>query len=262
MKVTQIRNATIVLSFQGHHILVDPMLSQKGRLPRLRYLEKTMRNPQVDLPREFQEFSSIIDFALITHCQKGHFDHLDSKGIAFLKERNLPIFSHDKDKTYLEKLGLMPIPLIKGDKNKFFDGTIELVNARHGTGPISALMEHGVGYFIQLPQTPSLYIMGDTILTEEIKQFIQNKRPDYIVAPTGMAKFDLGAPILLTEEEIIELARFSQSKIIANHMDALDHCRISRSRLRELISEHALQNILIPMDGETLDLVPAHFRHS
>jgi L-ascorbate metabolism protein UlaG (beta-lactamase superfamily) len=256
MNVTQIRNATIILSFDGHHILVDPMLSKRGRLPRLRYFKKTMRNPQVELPNEFQVYSSIIDFALITHCQKGHFDHLDNKGIAFLKERNVPVFSHVKDNAYLEKLGLTTMPLIKGHRNQFFDGTIELVNARHGTGPIAAFMEHGVGYFIQLPETPSLYIMGDTILTEEIKQFIQNKKPEYIVAPMGMAKFDLGSPILLTEKEIIELARLSQGKIIANHMDALDHCRITRVRLGEMVAEHAIQNILIPRDGETVKLLP------
>lgn len=256
MKITQIRNATIVLIYKHHQILVDPMLADKHGLPRLRFLGKGEKNPLVSLPGEFQELSGKIDFALITHCQKGHFDHLDRRGAHFLRKNKIPVFSHDKDQSYLQKLGLNAIPLKKGMKNSFFDGTIELINARHGVGGISFLMEHGVGYFFELPETPSVYVMGDTVLTDEIRTFIRNKQPDYIVAPTGKAVFDIGGPILMNEEEIVELSKLSNGKIIANHMDALDHCRINRTDLRKIIADNSLQNLLIPMDGETIDLLP------
>ncbi|KKK66625.1 hypothetical protein LCGC14_2962210, partial [marine sediment metagenome] len=59
-------------------------------------------------------------------------------------------------------------------------------------------MEHGVGYFIKLENEATLYLMGDTILTNEIREFIKKNQPDYIVAPTGKAQFDIGAPLLLT----------------------------------------------------------------
>lgn len=254
MKITQVRNATMVLSYKESHILIDPMLADQGRLPRLRYVGGGSKNPLVSLPSEFHELSGKIDFALITHCQKGHFDHLDRKGEVFLRNNKIPVFSHEEDVHYLQKLGMKTHALKKHSKNSFFDGSIELVNARHGVGGISFLMEHGVGYFIRLPQRPSLYLMGDTILTDEIRRFIHAEQPDYIVAPTGMAKFDIGSPILLTEKEIVELSKLSRGKIIANHMDALDHCRISRSHLKGLIADHSLENFLIPKDGESIDL--------
>ena len=252
MKITQIRNATVVLSYKNQHVLVDPMLADKAGLPRLRYFGGSGRNPLVDLPNEFSLLAPIINGCLITHCQKGHFDHLDGKGRAFLKSKNIPVFAHDKDEAFLKKAGMDVIPLKKNAQNSFFDGTIELVSARHGIGGISFLMEHGVGYFIRLPHTPSLYIMGDTVLTEEIRQFILERQPDYIIAPTGMAQFDIGGAILLSEKEIIELSKLSRGMIIANHMDALDHCRITRTQLKSLISQHGLSNILIPSDGEAV----------
>lgn len=254
MKITQVRNATMILSYKEHNILIDPMLAGQGKLPRLCYLGGGSPNPLVELPEKFDEISNKVDFALITHCQKGHFDHLDRRGASFLRQRKIPVFSNAKDQTYLNKLGLLTTPLKRYMKNNFFDGTIELVNARHGIGGISFLMEHGVGYFIRLPQMPSLYIMGDTVLTDEIRSFIDAEQPDYIVAPTGMAKFDIGSPILLTEKETIELSKLSRGKIIANHMDALDHCRVSRSRLKGLMAEYSLRNILVPEDGESIDL--------
>jgi hypothetical protein len=97
--------------------------------------------------------------------------------------------------------------------------------------------------------------MGDTILTNEIRDFVRINQPDYIVAPTGKAQFDIGAPLLLNEEEIIELASLSTGIIIANHMDALDHCRIGRRDLAIILNEHGLvKRFIIPKDGETLEL--------
>lgn len=47
MKITQLRNATIVLEFTVQSapvaLLVDPMLSRRGGLPTLRYLGGTRR---------------------------------------------------------------------------------------------------------------------------------------------------------------------------------------------------------------------------
>lgn len=255
MKITQIRSATIIIHYQNYKILVDPMLSRKGTKPRFLYLKKTNKNPQVELPEYFETIKMGITHSLITHCQKGHFDHLDSDGRSFLRDNKIKTFCTKHDNEYLinKKIDTITLP---DTINPFFDGTIELVRARHTKGFLTPFMEHGVGYFLQLPDHKSLYIMGDTILTDEIRSFIKDKQPHYIVAPTGMAKLDFGSPLLLDEEEIIELANLSSGIIIANHMDALDHCRISREKLKNIISKNILnKKFLIPEDGDTLDLV-------
>jgi L-ascorbate metabolism protein UlaG (beta-lactamase superfamily) len=254
MKVTQIRNATIVIEAQNQKILVDPMLAKQSSLPKLRYFKSHRRNPLVELPNAFGLLESNIDYAMITHCQKGHFDHLDRAGVRWLRENNVTTFCTEHDQPYLNKKGIRTKALPK-KSSSFLDGHIDLVPATHTTGWLTPFMEHGTGYFINLANEPSLYLMGDTVLTDTIREFVINNQPDYIVAPTGKAQFDIGAPLLLNEMEIIELAELSSGSIIANHMDALDHCRIGRLDLIELLNRHNLeQHFLIPKDGETLEL--------
>ncbi len=254
MKITQIRNATIVIEIQGISILVDPMLSKKSTLPKLRYYKSNYRNPLVKLPEAFHQLKDSIDYALITHCQKGHFDHLDRAGVHWLIKNKIPTFCTSHDSTYLQKKGIHT-KVLKEKCSAFFKGTIQQIPAKHTRGWLTPFMEHGVGYYIKLENEPSLYLMGDTILTDEIRRFIRDNQPDYIVAPTGKAQFDIGAPLLLNEKEIIELASLSTGLIIANHMEALDHCRINRQDLTTILKDQNLsKRFMIPNDGETVNL--------
>lgn len=259
MKITQIRSATLILEINRNTILVDPMLAKKGTLPRLRYFQSNLRNPLVEVPEKFKQLEMQIDYALITHCQKGHFDHLDRSGVRWLRERKIKTFCTAHDYNYLTKKGIMTQQLPE-KFGSFFNGSIQLIPAKHTTGWLTPFMEHGVGYFIQQDNEPSLYLMGDTILTDDIREFIQQNQPNYIVAPTGMAQFDIGAPLLLNENEIIELASLSHGTIIANHMDALDHCRISRENLKTILRKQGLERrFVIPEDGETIELDQTNF---
>lgn len=254
MKITQIRSATLVIEISGSSILVDPMLAKRGALPRLRYFKSQQRNPLVDLPERFYQLEKQIDCALITHCQKGHFDHLDRAGVRWLIKNSIETFCTQHDEKYLTRKGIIT-RLLPEKVGPFLNGSIQLVAAKHTTGWLTPFMEHGVGYFIQQDNEPSLYLMGDTILTDEIRAFIQTHQPDYIFAPTGLAQLDVGAPLLLNEKEIIELTRLSKGTIIANHMDALDHCRITRKMLKQLlVSEGLINRYIIPEDGETIEL--------
>ncbi len=254
MKITQIRSATLILEISNKTILVDPMLADKGTLPRLRYFKSTLANPLVALPEKFNQLEMQIDCALITHCQKGHFDHLDRSGVRWLKKHKITTFCTRHDDQYLNQKGILTQPLPE-KSGPFLNGNIQLIPAKHTTGWLTPFMEHGVGYFIQQDNEPSLYLMGDTILTDEIREFIQRNQPNYIVAPTGMAQLDIGAPLLLTEQEIIELASLSRGTIIANHMDALDHCRITRQHLKTIVRKQGLEErFIIPEDGETIEL--------
>ncbi|MDQ9090762.1 MBL fold metallo-hydrolase [Pseudoalteromonas haloplanktis] len=254
MKITQIRNATLIIEVTDKYILLDPMLAKKSALPRLRYYKNQQRNPLVELPNAFHQLENKIEYALITHCQKGHFDHLDLAGERWLRKNKVTTFCTKHDSLYLNKKGIN-IEVLKEKCSPFFNGTIEQVTAKHTTGWLTPFMEHGVGYFIKLEDEPTIYLMGDTILTDEIREFIKQNQPNYIVAPTGKAQLDIGAPLLLSEKDIIELASLSTGIIIANHMEALDHCRINRTGLNTLLSQHnLLTRFIIPNDGETLVL--------
>ena len=98
MHITQLRNATIIVHIGKRNILVDPMLAPKGALPPLRLLDgKRLRNPTIDLPEHAQKDLAQVTHCLITHCQKGHFDHLDPFGKKWLRETQTPVICTPHD---------------------------------------------------------------------------------------------------------------------------------------------------------------------
>ncbi|WP_231991061.1 MBL fold metallo-hydrolase [Pseudomonas sp. 7SR1] len=156
MKIQQIRNATIILESGPYRVLVDPMLAGKGTLPPLRLFGATQRNPLVELPASAEKDLERVTHCLITHCQKGHFDHLDRTAKRWLREKRIPVICTPHDAGYLAKRGLNVQPLAEDHERpvSFLDGTLRSVRCTHGRGLVGKLMEHGVGYLIELPVNP------------------------------------------------------------------------------------------------------------
>lgn len=254
MKITQIRNATIVVHYDNEVILVDPMLAPKGSIPPLKYLTTTRtRNPTAPLPDNTDDILNQVTHCLITHCQKGHFDHLDRAATKWLREHQIPVYCSDKDARFLERKGLNVQSLSTRKTNSFLQGTIELIPCVHGEGVIGRLMEHGNGFLIKQANQPSLYITGDTLLTEDVRQCIASEQPEWIVLPAGGAQFDVGGHIIMGIEEALEVAALSKGYIVANHLEALDHCPVTRCQLKDSVKEQSLTDrVIIPDDGETI----------
>ena len=114
-------------------------------------------------------------------------------------------------------------------------------------------MAHGYGYFIRLPGEPSLYIAGDTVLTQDVRNTIKQHSPDVVVIPAGGAQFDIGGDIIMGLEEAIEVGKLTKGWVVANHLEALDHCPVTREQLlEEGVACKINHRFLIPQDGETL----------
>lgn len=255
MKITQLRNATIILQLGAMHILVDPMLAAKETLQPLRLSDGLRRNPIVDLPTIADEALASVTHCLITHCQKGHFDHLDSNGKRWLRERQIPVICTPHDAPYLRERGLNVISLTEqhASGQTFFGGTIKTVRCTHGRGLVGSLMEHGVGYFLEMPNEPSVYLAGDTILSAGVKQFLLEHQPEINIIPSGGARMDVGGEIIMGQEEVISFTQLAHGKVVANHLEALSHCPVTRTGLAQAAREARLADRLcIPADGETL----------
>jgi len=253
MKIQQIRNATLVIETKGHRILVDPMLAAKGALPPLRFFGATQRNPIVDLPESAACALEQVTHCLITHCQKGHFDHLDRAGKRWLRDRQIPVFCTQRDAPHLSGLGLNVQALPESGPAAFFDGVIHQVRCTHGRGLVGKLMEHGVGYLIDLPGEPSVYVAGDTVLTPRIREFVARHQPQVNVVPAGGARFDIGGDIIMGVDEVIEFTRIARGVVIANHLEAISHCPTSRADLTlAAVRAGVSDRLLVPADGQTL----------
>jgi L-ascorbate metabolism protein UlaG (beta-lactamase superfamily) len=254
MEITHLRHATAIVRFGDASILVDPMLSPMGSLPPLRWFTKRRsRNPITDMPACAEAMLDTVTHALITHCQRHHFDHLDRPAVRFLRSRGIPVFCVIEDDAYLRERGLNTRPLRRNCENKFLDGVARLVPCQHGYGWITHFMANGVGYVIRLPGEPSLYIIGDTVLTSEVRSAIAGHRPDWLILPAGVARLDIGGPVLMNLEEILEAVSMVPGKVILNHMEALDHCRLSRQELQHALRKKGLsEKVIIPADGDTI----------
>jgi dihydrodipicolinate reductase len=65
------------------------------------------------------------------------------------------------------------------------------------------LQANGAGYFIELKDEPSIYICGDTVLTEDVKKAIKKFKSDIVVVAAGNASLDIGKSLLMTLDEVV-----------------------------------------------------------
>lgn len=123
MKITQLRNATVIIEASNNVILIDPMLALKGAIPALKYFTRhRRRNPLVELPQNTGALLERVTHCLITHCQKGHFDHLDRAAVKWLRNRQVPTICMQGDADYLARKGLKVLALEAYSEEQAFLG--------------------------------------------------------------------------------------------------------------------------------------------
>jgi L-ascorbate metabolism protein UlaG (beta-lactamase superfamily) len=245
----------MIIHSSEHRILVDPCLNPKGSLPPYTLFCKRPRlNPVVDLPPVSQSALSQITAGLITHCRYGHFDHLDGSGIRLFAKKQVLVYCSCLDEPYLRKRRINTIPLKMNQKTGFLTGSITAFPTAHGHGLIGRFMGPGAGYFIELQGDRTIYISGDTVMTQTVRQVLNDLRPDISILNAGTAVLDLGRPILMPIDEQLDFIRNAPGKVIAVHLDAFNHCLTTRDMLRDAVSREGLSHkVMIPEDGELLE---------
>ncbi len=261
VKIHHLRNATFVIESGANHIIIDPMLSDKGELPPFaRFRHKSQKNPIVSLPDNAAGILNKVTHCLLTHSQKfgikalQHTDHLDDAGESFLRGKNIPVVTREQDASYLEKHGLhVEAALQYWQAAELLGGKITAIPALHGHSWIHSLMANGAGFYLQLVDEPSIYISGDTVYTKDVERALTELKPDIAVMAAGSASLDISEPILMSLDEIVTFVRTAPHIVIANHLEALNHCPTSRLQLKQTLEKNGLlAKILIPDDGETL----------
>jgi L-ascorbate metabolism protein UlaG (beta-lactamase superfamily) len=254
MKITQLRSATIIVEHQQYVILVDPMLADQGEIPPLKWLTvHPARNPTIALPGNANEMLSRVTHCLITHCQKGHFDHLDRQGKKFLRDKRTPVFCTEADSDYLRSRGFDVIEIRTNQTSDFLGGSITPTPCLHGAGFAGRFMAHGSGFVIRWLEQPVLYLSGDTVMTDDVRTCLLQHKPDISVIPAGGARFEVGGEIIMGMDDAIAFCKLNPGITIANHLEALDHCPVTRAGLRAAAQGAGVSDrLLIPLDGETI----------
>ncbi len=253
MQIHHLRNATMVIATRDTVVLVDPMLGAKGTLPTFTYFRfKAQKNPIVALPDVSNAILDKVTHCLITHK---HPDHIDADGEAFLIANNIPVTCSILDETYFKKKGLNVVQAIEyWKRTPFLRGYIEGIPARHGYGFVAKPMGNVMGYYLELPGQKSVYLSSDTIYTDDVDKVLREYQPAISVVACGSAQLDIFKPLLMHMEDIIRFVKHAPGQVIANHLEAVNHCPTTRDKLRERLKKEALlDKVVIPEDGEVIE---------
>jgi len=250
MNIQLIRNATLKLNYAGKNILVDPMLCSKETFEP--FVKGLKRNPTVDLKIPVNEVISNLDCVLVTHSHPDHFDNLSGK----LLSKEIKLFCTPIDHDFFLKQEFSNIEVIE-DNTNWESITITRIEGKHGSGPVLPYMGQVSGYILQSNNEPTIYIVSDSVLVDEVKKAIEIFKPEIIITNSGggiIPKFE-AYPVLMNEKQTIELIRLApNSKVIAVHLESIDFCRTTRNSLREFTSRKGVSEnqLFIPKDSEVL----------
>jgi L-ascorbate metabolism protein UlaG (beta-lactamase superfamily) len=238
VRLTLVRNATVVLELAGRRVLVDPALDDARARPPVANTEPPLRNPLVPLPMPAEEVVRDLDAVLVTHL---HRDHLDEVGER-LVPRDVPVFCQPADEARLRELGFEARPvedeldwdglrLARADGRHSLDPSVE-----PGLGPVSGFV------------LGDLYVVSDSVWCDEVAAALARWRPRIAVANAGAARFVGSGPISMTAADVGKVAK-RVPVTVAVHLEAMNHCPLTRAELRAAVAE-----ALVPDDGETLEL--------
>ncbi|MGB5370491.1 MAG: MBL fold metallo-hydrolase [Flavobacteriaceae bacterium] len=250
MKIQLIRNATLKINYAGKTILVDPMLCSKEAFEP--FIKGLKRNPTKDLSIPINEIISNLDCVLVTHSHPDHFDTLSGEVLP----KEIKLFSTPIDFDFFLKQDFKNVEVIE-NKTTWENISITRIEGKHGSGPILPYMGQVSGYILQSNNEPSIYIVSDSILIDEVKRAIEIFKPEIIITNSGgglIPRFE-DYPVLMNEEQTIELIKLApESKVISVHLECIDFCKTTRNSLKEFAFEkRILENqLLIPKDGEIL----------
>lgn len=249
MQLQLVRHATLILTYGGKRILVDPMLGDPGAMAAVPVSANRRRNPLVSLPASPAEVVSGVDSCLVTHL---HFDHWDATAAEALPKL-LPLFCQPGDERRLKAKGFKQVRPVHQPAE--FDGiALTRTDGRHGRGLIGRAMGKVSGFVLQAPGEPTLYIAGDTVWCRDVDEALHRHRPEVTVVNAGGACFAAGDPITMNAADIAQVCREAPgTKVVAVHMDAINHCHVTREALRATLAGLGLQHrVAIPEDGETI----------
>lgn len=256
MNMTQVRNATLIIEYAGQKLLIDPMLAKQGAYPGFPGTANAhLRNPLVDLPLSIDDILDV-DAIIVTHT---HPDHWDQAAVDLIAKDKLIFVQNEQDAVLLGSQGFINLQILS-DHSVFAGISLIKTSGQHGSDELYAIpqmatrMGNVCGVVFKHPQEKTVYLAGDTIWGHQVEDHLQKYRPDVVILNAGFAQADGFGAIIMGKEDLLRTHNIlPEAKIVATHMEAINHCVLSRQALKDYIVAQRLQTLAsVPLDGETL----------
>ncbi len=254
MQIHQIRNATIIITYNSKRFLIDPWLMPKDYMAGFDAgINSHIRQPRVELPISIEKIVDV-DSVILTHYHPDHWDEFAENAI----NKNIPFFVQSEiDKELIENLGFKDVRVIKESGIDYEGIKLYKTNCQHGKREIvkpiclQAKMPYdSMGIIFKSQNEKTLYVAGDTIWCEEVKVALDKFNPEIIIINACGATVLNGERIIMNLDDIKEISSYTKnSKIITSHLDTVSHLTVTRDDIKNL----KLDNVLVPDDNEILN---------
>ena len=249
MKITHIRNATLIVEYGGKTFLIDPMLAEKGTYPPFpNSIRQDQNNPLVNLPISVEEIIADVDAVIVTHLHLDHFDDAAKQALP----NNIKMFvQNEEDAAAVKEADFKNVEVLT--KNTVFEGIqLSKTKGEHGRGEILKRTGLVCGVAFKDKSEKTLYVAGDTVWYSAVEEEINTHKPDVIVVNGGDNQFLEGGSLVMGKEDIYQVFKAApHAKIVSVHMEAVNHWTLSREELKSFINEKDMaSNVFVPDDGE------------
>lgn len=263
LSMRHIRNATIKLNSGGATFLIDPMFAEVGAYEGFPDTHRSwLRNPLTPLPMPVKDIMEGVDAVILTHT---HLDHWDKAAQEALP-KNIPFYvQNEEDAKQVRGQGFTDVRIMK-NADEFGGVKLERTATQHGSKAMYAdpvlgkALGEVMGVVFTAPNGKKAWLVGDTIWFDGVDKALAAHNPDIIIMNTGGAamsdeKYKDAPEIIMGKEDTRKMAeKAPNAKVVAIHMDAINHMTVDRKDLSEYAREHGIRDkVLIPFDGEKID---------
>lgn len=239
---------TGVLEYGGQHFLLDPTFDEPQTYedPGSTPLVKT-RGPALR-----PDALGRIDAVLASHHE--HVDNLDLSGREFAMSASLVLSTPEA----AADLGAPVVGLAPWQTHCVGEVTVTGMPALHGPVGSEEWVGPVVGYLLEVPGEPSVYVSGDNASLDLVREIADR------YAPVGIAVLFAGAArvpaidgqLTLTSPDAVEAARILRAgTVVGVHCEDWEHFSESRADLEAAFAEAGLADLLVPTPrGEVVPL--------
>ena len=254
MEIHQIRNATVIITYAFRRFLVDPWLGPKDYMPGFEgAYNSEVRQPRVELPCDIKSIVDV-DAVILTHFHPDHWDKYASDAL----DKNIPFFvQSEADLERMSLEGFKNITVLS-EKGTIFEGiTLYKTHCQHGKrAVVKPLCEalgmpyDAMGVVFEAENEKTLYVAGDTIWCDEVKNSISKFNPEIIVINACGARVLSGNErLIMDEDDVKRISEFAkEALIVASHMGTVSHLTVTRDDIKNL----SLNNVVVPDDNQIL----------